>query len=169
MSEQDFNAVFSKRLRYYLSKKNMTQAELAKQIGVGTTSVYNWCNGIKTPRMDKVDAMCELFDCKRSDLISEQTNPSVFKLALSNGSEFSAKSPQELRRIQRLLSYYVRLNEIGQRKAMDNLEDLSKIYSVPEAPRPQLNAAHSRTDISDAERTQEAKKTEEDIMDDPNF
>lgn len=76
MSEQEFNAVFSKRLRYYLSKYNMTQIELAKKLGVGTTSVYNWCNGIKTPRMDKVDAMCELFHCKRSDLISEKESES---------------------------------------------------------------------------------------------
>lgn len=71
MPEQEFNAVFSKRLRYYLSKNNMTQVELAKHLGVGTTSVYNWCNGIKTPRMDKVDAMCDLFGCNRSDLISD--------------------------------------------------------------------------------------------------
>jgi toxin-antitoxin system, antitoxin component, xre family len=72
MPEQEFNAVFSKRLRYYLSKYEITQAELAKHLGVGTTSVYNWCNGIKTPRMDKVDAMCDLFNCKRSDLIEEK-------------------------------------------------------------------------------------------------
>lgn len=72
MPEQEFNAIFSKRLRYYLNKYNITQAELAKKLGVGTTSVYNWCNGIKTPRMDKVDAMCELFHCKRSDLIVEK-------------------------------------------------------------------------------------------------
>ena len=77
MPEQEFNAVFSKRLRHYLNKFDMTQAELAKKLGVGTTSVYNWCNGIKTPRMDKVDAMSDLFHCNRSDLIeekSEETN-----------------------------------------------------------------------------------------------
>ena len=42
MPEQEFNVVFSKRLRYYLSKYDMTQVELAKRLGVGTTSVYNW-------------------------------------------------------------------------------------------------------------------------------
>lgn len=73
MPEKEFNAVFSKRLRYYLSKYDITQVELAKRLGVGTTSVYNWCNGIKTPRMDKVDAMCNLFHCKRSDLIEEKS------------------------------------------------------------------------------------------------
>ena len=74
MPEQVFNAVFSKRLRYYLSEFNMTQVDLAKKLGVGTTSVYNWCNGIKTPRMDKVDAMCDLFHCNRSDLIADDTS-----------------------------------------------------------------------------------------------
>lgn len=72
MPEQEFNSVFSKRLRYYLAKYEMTQVELAKKLGVGTTSVYNWCNGIKTPRMDKVDSMCDLFHCRRSDLIEEK-------------------------------------------------------------------------------------------------
>lgn len=72
MPEQEFNAIFSKRLRYYLNKYEMTQLELAKKLGVGTTSVYNWCNGIKSPRMDKVDAMCDLFHCKRSDLMEEK-------------------------------------------------------------------------------------------------
>lgn len=72
MSEKDFNAVFSKRLRYYLNKNDMTQNELANRLGVGTTSVYNWCNGIKNPRMDKLDAMCEIFHCKRSDLMEEK-------------------------------------------------------------------------------------------------
>lgn len=79
MPEQEFNAVFSKRLRYYLKKYDMTQAELANRLSVGTTSVYNWCNGIKTPRMDKVDAMCDLFHCKRSDLIEEkEDSPSYY-------------------------------------------------------------------------------------------
>lgn len=72
MSEKEFNAVFSKRLRYYLNKYDMTQNELAKRLGVGTTSVYNWCNGIKSPRMDKVDAMCDIFNCRRSDLMEEK-------------------------------------------------------------------------------------------------
>ena len=77
MPEQDFNAVFSKRLRYYLNKYEMTQLDLAKKLGVGTTSVYNWCNGIKSPRMDKVDAMCDLFNCKRSDLMEDEQDTSA--------------------------------------------------------------------------------------------
>lgn len=71
MMESDFNKVFSKRLKYYLSINNMTQLELATRLGVGPTSVSNWCKGLKSPRMDKVDAMCKIFGCRRSDLMEE--------------------------------------------------------------------------------------------------
>ena len=73
MSYEEFNKIFSKNLRYYLEKYDMTQLELSKRLGVGTTSVYNWCNGLKSPRMDKVDAMCKIFNCKRSDLMEDKT------------------------------------------------------------------------------------------------
>lgn len=75
MSSEEFNKTFSKRLRCYLQLHNMTQLELSKRLGVGTTSVYNWYNGLKTPRMDKVDAMCEIFHCNRSDFIEDKANP----------------------------------------------------------------------------------------------
>ena len=93
MSNADFNKVFSRRLRLYMAEYNMTQAELAKRLGVGATSVYNWYNGVKTPRMDKVDKMCEIFHCKRSDLIEDKPAavPSSGGRAESNG--FSADKP----------------------------------------------------------------------------
>ena len=92
MSEREFNAIFSERLRYYLNKYEITQLELSKRLGVGTTSVYNWCNGIKTPRMDKVDAMCEIFHCKRSDLMNDN----------ANDQETTSLSPDpDVRRIER--------------------------------------------------------------------
>ena len=90
MPEQDFNAVFSKRLRYYLNKFEITQVELAKKLGVGTTSVYNWCNGIKSPRMDKVDAMCDLFHCNRSDLMEDRA---------ATSSELTARDEKDIAKI----------------------------------------------------------------------
>ena len=74
MPEQDFNTVFSKRLKFYLNRSKMTQTELAKRLGVGTTSVYNWCAGIKSPRMDKIDVMCDIFGCSSTDLMEDTSN-----------------------------------------------------------------------------------------------
>lgn len=110
MSEREFNAIFSERLRYYLNKYEITQLELSKRLGVGTTSVYNWCNGIKTPRMDKVDAMCEIFHCKRSDLMNDN----------ANDQETTSLSPDpDVRRIERARQ---KMPEADKKFMMDMLE-----------------------------------------------
>ena len=78
MSEEEFNAVFSRRLRYYLDLYELTQIDLARKLGVSPQSVTNWCKGIKSPRMDKVDAMCEIFHCMRKDLMQEPESDSYY-------------------------------------------------------------------------------------------
>lgn len=110
MSEREFNDIFSERLRFYLNKYEITQLELSKRLGVGTTSVYNWCNGIKTPRMDKVDAMCEIFHCKRSDLMNDN----------ANDQETTSPSPDpDVRRIERARQ---KMPEADKKFMMDMLE-----------------------------------------------
>lgn len=172
------------RLKQLREQLGMSQVDFATKINVSKQTLYKYENNIITNiPSDKIESaarICNVSPAYLMGWVSPEQNTleiiekphlstSDFIVRLPNGSEFTAKNLHELQQIRRLLSYYIALNEIGQKKAMDNLEDLSKIYSVPEAPQPQLNAAHSRTDISDAERTQEAKKAEEDIMDDPNF
>lgn len=72
MREPDFNALFAKNLNHLLKMHNMTQAELAERMGVSTATTSNWCKGIKLPRMDKVEKMCSIFDCLRSDLMEDK-------------------------------------------------------------------------------------------------
>ena len=74
MSEQEFNILFSKNLNYYLKREGKSQLDLAKHLGVSTSAVSAWCRGLKTPRMDKVDAMCEYFGIKRSDLMEDKSS-----------------------------------------------------------------------------------------------
>lgn len=71
-----FPAGFPSRLydRIILKKHNMTQAELAERMDVSTATASNWCKGIKLPRMDKVDRMCAIFDCPRSDLMEDKSS-----------------------------------------------------------------------------------------------
>ena len=76
MSEQEFNILFAKNLNYYLRVNGITQLDLANRLGVSTSAVSAWCRGAKTPRMDKVDAMCKYFRIKRSDLMEEKENKS---------------------------------------------------------------------------------------------
>lgn len=70
--EKDFNSVFSRNLVRFLQINSMTQAELAERLNVSTATTSNWCNGVKSPRMDKVDKMCKIFGCMRSDLMEDK-------------------------------------------------------------------------------------------------
>lgn len=97
MSEQEFNVIFSKRLKYYLGKYDMTQSELAKRLGVSTQSVTNWCKAAKSPRMDKIDSMCEIFHCKRSDLMEEPTIIPHTIAAHFDGDEYTEAELDEIR------------------------------------------------------------------------
>lgn len=77
MSESEFNALFAKNLNMYMELNHMNQQDLlsalrSKGIKVGSSSISNWCTGKKTPRMDKIDAICELFGIRRSDLIEDK-------------------------------------------------------------------------------------------------
>jgi repressor LexA len=71
--EEKISRQFSKNLNSFLKKNNLTQAEFAKKMQVSTATVSNWCKAIKTPRMDKVDLMCSIFHCSRSDLLEDKT------------------------------------------------------------------------------------------------
>lgn len=70
-----------RRIKSYMDAAGMSQAELAAAVGVGPTSVSNWVNGTKVPRMDKVDAMCRIFGCRRADLL-DVPDHSVSRLAI---------------------------------------------------------------------------------------
>ena len=71
MSEKEFNLIFSKNLNRLLSENDLTQADLAKYVGVTTAAVNTWCKGLKTPRMDKVDIICKFFNIRRSVLMED--------------------------------------------------------------------------------------------------
>lgn len=85
MTEMEFNKLFAENLNYYMKKTGTSRGELAKLLGVSLTSVANWCNALKTPRMDKVDRICAHFGIKRSDLMSEKKHAPVFNVAAGEG------------------------------------------------------------------------------------
>lgn len=69
--EQRINDVLARSLLYYMGTLGMSQKDLADRMGVSEATVSNWVKGVKFPRADKVDKMCEIFDCNRSDFLRE--------------------------------------------------------------------------------------------------
>lgn len=72
INEKRFNEIFSKNLRDMMYKRDINQRQLADAIHVSSASVSDWYNGKKTPRMDKIDLICQVLNCSRSDLMLEK-------------------------------------------------------------------------------------------------
>ena len=105
MSEQELNKIICDNLNYYMKLNNTTQTELAKFLVVSRTIVSEWCKGTRTPRMSKIDKICEFFHIQRSDLLEDRektkdtiANSQIMTLAAHfEGDEFTAEDMKEIK------------------------------------------------------------------------
>lgn len=75
MSEAEINKIISDNLNRLMEIRGTTQSELAEYMGVSQATISNWCKGVKMPRMDKIDKLCDFFHINRSDLMQEYIDP----------------------------------------------------------------------------------------------
>lgn len=63
--------IFSTNFNHYLAKSGLQQKEIAEKLGVSTSAVSTWSKGIAVPRMDKIQQLSIIFECRKSDLIEK--------------------------------------------------------------------------------------------------
>ena len=64
--------VFAKNLKRYIEERGILQKDLADVVGVSSTSVNDWVNGKKFPRIDKIEMLADYFGILKSDLIEDK-------------------------------------------------------------------------------------------------
>lgn len=64
--------VISKNLKYYITKSGKDRRELAEIWGFPYSTVTEWINGKKYPRIDRIEIMADYFGIQKSDLIEEK-------------------------------------------------------------------------------------------------
>ena len=65
--------IFSKNLRYYIERSGKDRRELAEIWGFPYSTVTEWINGRKYPRIDRIEIMADFFGILKSDLIEEKS------------------------------------------------------------------------------------------------
>lgn len=70
MTAKEYAKIVASNLRRLAFAKEKTQIEMAKDLGVNQSTISNWMNGTRTPKMDKIDQMCEYFGCSRNDIMN---------------------------------------------------------------------------------------------------
>ena len=70
--EKDFKKVFAKNLNRLLATNNKTQVDLVNDLNINKSTISTWCNGVKMPRMNKIEQLAAYFGVEKSDLIEEK-------------------------------------------------------------------------------------------------
>ena len=90
-------SVFAKNLKKMMEKNNKTQTDIKNYLNVSKSTVSSWCNGIKTPRMDKIEMLSKYLGCTKSDLI-EDTNETQEMLFNEVWKQLTPEQQEEVKR-----------------------------------------------------------------------
>jgi SOS-response transcriptional repressors (RecA-mediated autopeptidases) len=71
-NKQKQKDIFAKNLKYQLLLKNKTQADLVNDLKLTSSTVSDWVNAKKYPRMDKVQIIADYLNIYKSELIEEK-------------------------------------------------------------------------------------------------
>lgn len=66
--------IFSRNLKKQLSIHNKTQADIVNDLKITSSTVSDWVNAKKYPRMDKVQMLADYLGIMKSDLVEDKSN-----------------------------------------------------------------------------------------------
>lgn len=133
----------------------LTQEALAAKLGLQKSAIAKYENGrVENIKRSVIAKMAEVLQCSPAYLMGWDDNLQI-------------QTQHIIRRDESvLLKNYNMLNDFGKNKAQGYVEDLTENKKYITADEIYLNAAHERTDI---EFTDEMRKHDDDIMNDPDF
>ena len=75
IKEEDLAKTIGWNINALLLRADKTQIDLAEYLGVSKSTVSMWVNGVRVPRMARIDAMARFFGVNRSDIMEPWGEP----------------------------------------------------------------------------------------------
>ena len=63
--------IFVKNLRFLMEAREISQADICRELGVSSATVSDWCTGKKYPRVDAMQRLADLLGVRFSTLTTE--------------------------------------------------------------------------------------------------
>ena len=111
---------FGENLKVIRKSKNISQEDLAENLGVSRQSVSKWETGENYPSMQNIVCLCTIFKCKMNDLVhedfedldllGEEVKMSVVKL--------NEKEQKKMKTLSKILYLFGRIGKVVMRVAM---------------------------------------------------
>jgi len=99
MPDSEARSAFPEILKAYMEKNGYNQSDIAKYLHVSKQTVSEWVKGNKFPRVDKMQALADLFGVLMSDMYTPQKSGVVLKVNESRKRSFKGsliKAVQEV-------------------------------------------------------------------------
>lgn len=77
MSDLGNKEVFARNLKYYMEENNIDRNKICEILSIPYTTLSDWLNAKKYPRIDKIEMLANYFNIQKSDLI-ENKNKNEF-------------------------------------------------------------------------------------------
>jgi transcriptional regulator with XRE-family HTH domain len=72
MSDEEYKKIFAQKINYYLVQNGKNQSDLMRDLGLSSSTVSNWCTGLKLPRMGTIQMLADYFGIEKSDLLENK-------------------------------------------------------------------------------------------------
>jgi len=69
MSDLGNKQIMAENIRYYMKKKQIGRRDLCEALGFKYSTVTDWLNAEKYPRIDKIEMMANYFRISKADLV----------------------------------------------------------------------------------------------------
>ena len=63
--------VLAKNLKKYIAKSGKDRADIAREVGLSYSTLTDWINGNKYPRINNIEKLANYFNVSKSDLIED--------------------------------------------------------------------------------------------------
>lgn len=160
-----------------MTRKDATDKLKSLGIDISDKTLYGYESGRNSANADMFLALCKIYKCNN---IMETFSETVEDILFTNNEwniieKYRSLDPhgqqtvdyildREAERVKQLLDTQGQLRQ-SQERIIELESQASAIIPLKESPAPYtLNAAHTRTDIPDSERTPELAQLDDDIM-----
>lgn len=78
MSDLGNKEIFAKNLKYYMDTYSKDRNDICQILDVPYSTLSDWLNAKKYPRIDKIELLANYFNIQKSDLIESKENNNTF-------------------------------------------------------------------------------------------
>ena len=107
ISEQeiDFQNTIAINIKRLMFEKDLTQQELADKLGVTRSAVSAWCTGIRMPKAEMIDKLCDVLGTDRSGLVERYNYRKKEEQKQPDNTSFTMEDIRIAQQIARLDAY----------------------------------------------------------------